>query len=221
MKFKKLLLLILITTVATTTVFAKGKWKLAKNKDGIKVYTRAIPGKSMDEFKGEVIFNAPVEVIAEIMLDISTHKKWVKDCLKVKVLKDSGNGNMIQYYVIGAPWPVSSRDMILKAKTTIDRKNRIITITSHGLKSNLVPKTKKHVRVTNVKLKWILKSIGKDKKRSSIIYTSSQDIGGSVPTWAANMSSKDLPYYTLNSLRKMLKNRKYWDLAKKKYGIEL
>ena len=46
-------------------------WKQVKERSGIKVYTRDVPGSDIDDFKGVGIVDARLEVLGSIMRYVS------------------------------------------------------------------------------------------------------------------------------------------------------
>jgi hypothetical protein len=59
-----------LTVFIAVILHAEGPWELAKDSEGIKVYTRSVPGSSANEFKGIAEVDAPIEVIVEVFKDI-------------------------------------------------------------------------------------------------------------------------------------------------------
>ncbi len=215
---KKITLLIVALLLTSTAAISKAKWELRKTSGSIKIYTRTDAKSNFKEFKGTAIFNQPIEAIGVAMMDIKNQKKWIKDCLKVKSIKDSGEGNGINYYVIDAPWPVSSRDMVIKNTVKFDLKKGILNIKGIAWNKGLVPLNSKYVRITRIKQSWNLKRISKNKTK--VIYSSIQDPGGNLPTWVVNLKVVEMPLYTLKNLEKLASKKKYRDLAAKKYGYK-
>lgn len=49
---------------------AADEWKQVLEKDGIKVYTKRVPGIDIDEFRGPAVTSAPIEAVGELLRDV-------------------------------------------------------------------------------------------------------------------------------------------------------
>lgn len=219
---KKRLLSMVLIFAAVATVFADNKWELSKNKDGVAVYTREIPGSSMKEFMGIIEIDSPVEVVGLVLLDVANHKAWIADCTESRIVKDvKGNlGQMpnfkaiklIQYYVVTAPWPVKYRDMVLMANADVDFEKGKMVINTTAMTEQLVAPKEGCVRITDMYVKWVIEKTG--PKKTKVTYIVKSNPGGSIPSSVANWSSSQLPYKTLVALRGKSKDAKYVGQAK-------
>jgi len=233
----KKFILVLITLLLALSVFgdekvAKNKWKYVMTKDGVAVYKKHSKTSRMDEFMGIMVMDSPLEVISMVFMDINNHKDWVGDCVDSKLVKDlSGNlktifnernkkekstVSVIQYYLINAPWPVSDRDVIVKANIIINWKKNTIFVYSHALPKYIYPNKKGVVRMAEMKITWKLYRVS--DKKTKVIYIVKSNPGGKIPTGIANWSSSQLPYKTLKAFNKVAKKDKYIKLAEKKIG---
>jgi hypothetical protein len=101
---------------------AEEQWKLAKDADGIKVYTRPVPGSAANEFKGIADIDAPLEVIIEIFKDIPSYPQWYGLCKEIKLLKHDSENHRVIYFVLKTTGPVKDRDFILDTVENHDRQ---------------------------------------------------------------------------------------------------
>ncbi len=224
----KILILCFFGIFSTIIVsVAENKWETVNTKNGIKTYTRDIESSDMDEFMGETVIQSSIEVVGMVLLDSNNYSEWVADCTKsqlIKVLMNKTNKvpningvnhevKSISYLVNDSPWPVSDRDIIIFSHIKIDEKKGKLTITSKGMKSNIVPLNEDYVRITDLKTTWIVNKLSDNK--TNVVYIVKCNPGGNLSAGIANSSSSKLPYNYLNGLRKMTKKRKYIDEAKK------
>ena len=215
---KKITLLTITLMLISTAVMSKAKWELKKTSGSIKIYTRIDNKSGFKEFMGTAIFNQPVEAIGVAMMDVKKQKTWIKDCVVVKSIKDLGEGNGIRYYVVDAPWPVSSRDMVVKTTVKFDLKKGVLDIRGKAWNKGLVPLNPKYVRITKIKQYWHLERISKNKTK--VVYRSIQDPEGNLPKWLINLKIVEMPLFTLKNLEKLASKKIYKTIAAKKYGYK-
>ncbi|MEZ4924256.1 MAG: START domain-containing protein [Crocinitomicaceae bacterium] len=177
-------------------------WVLDKNKDGIKVYTREIPGSDFKEYKGVAFVNASRERVAEVVLRISDYINWFPDCMESKRLKVISPTELIVYYVIDSPWPIKDRDAVVRMniKDLADKQTILIDFeAATGFKDEVDG----IVRVPKSSGYWKFISSGEGTK---VIYQNHADPGGSVPAWVVNMFVVDAPFETLSAIRTKISN---------------
>ena len=201
MKIIKLFLSVLILFLAFSLVAKNAnKWEKEFTKKGITVYTRAVEGINLKEFKGVGMIDATMEDVFIILCDTTKYTKWMADCVDARLIKKIDDTQMIVYQETKAPWPVSNRDVVVFTKATIEKDKILSTI--DAVKDSKVPSKGKNVRMTDLKGKWLLERKG---NKTLTTYQIRANPGGMLPDWIANMASKDLPYVTLKKLRVILK----------------
>lgn len=194
----------LLALALPSTALSQNKWKQVIDKNGIKVFTRPSEKSQFDEFKGVTTINVDINVIDKVLADTSNATEWMHNCIKSKLL-ERNEKHVVLYQVTKAPWPVSSRDLIVESIRK-EKGNSIVRnmkITTHP---KAPPKTNKLVRVPKLKGSWTLTKKG---TATHVVYQILMDPGGKLPTWLANSASKDLPFNTLEGLKKIVKKPKY------------
>ena len=63
-KFRLSIFLVIITSVS----FAQTEWKLKKDADEIKIYTRSIPNEKLDEYKAVTTIKTSIENVLEELI---------------------------------------------------------------------------------------------------------------------------------------------------------
>jgi hypothetical protein len=114
---------------------AEEPWKLAKEGEGIKVFTRAVPGSAANEFKGIAEIEAPIEVIMEVFKDIPSYPRWYGFCRETKLIKEDTETHRIIYFyfVLKTMGPVMDRDMVIEAISRFDKQAGTAFITTTAL----------------------------------------------------------------------------------------
>jgi uncharacterized membrane protein len=197
---------LIILILPAVMLFADNGWNAEFSKNGITVYTRAVAGSDIKEFKGIGIIDAPVEVVNNVLDDIPNLANWMPDCLVSKIAEKKSDDYMILYQVIKTPWPLNSRDFTFETKI-IKEKDKIIR-TVKAVPHSSFPPTGNYVRITNMTGQWTL--LRQDNNtRTLATYQIKTDPAGNIPVAIANSTSKKLPYETLLRLKEQVKNSKY------------
>jgi hypothetical protein len=192
---------------------AEEPWKLAKEAEGIKVYTRSVPGSSANEFKGIAEIDAPIEVIVEVFKDIPSFTQWYGFCKEIKLLKHDPENHRVMYFVLKTMGPVKDRDIVMEAFDKFDKQAGKYNIAIDSIKEELVPIQDKYVRMTDLNATYSMNRIAQD--RTYVVYTVKADPAGYIPAFISNIIQKDQPFLTLKGLREMVKK----DVYNQKAGI--
>jgi len=173
-------------------------WKLSKDKNGIKVYTRIKAGSKLKEFKAETNIKGPVESLVKELGNVDNHKNWMKDVDLSNKLKETTDG-FISFYKLNMPWPTTDRDMVLRVKEVVLPNGAGLDISSATAEKSEEEGT---IRISEIGGKW--RFIDDGNGGSNITYAFFADPAGSLPTWAINMFIVDGPYESLLNLRELL-----------------
>lgn len=181
-------------------------WTLNKNDEGIQVFLRDTPNTAIKSFKGTMTVNSRLSSVLAVLEDISSFPRWVHNCRSAKILRDISETKALMYVVTSMPWPVIDRDAVYEASRTQNRSNKRIDIKLIA-KPNMASKVANKVRINNMQGSWILMPVGKNK--TEVTYELTVDPGGNIPKWIVNSMVVDIPFYTLQNLRKVSKEDKY------------
>lgn len=198
--------LILLGILVSVSVFASDAtngWDLAKESDGIKVYTRNVSDSDFKEFKGVMQVKTTVDALVALVNDAKACPKWIDTCVEGKVLKKVSDNERYCYTLSEAPWPVSDRDAITHSITNRDEKTGAVTINITGA-PNYIPEKKGITRVKMIKAMWSFTP--KEDGYVEVVYQVHNDPGGSLPAWLINSVAVTQPFNTLRNMRKIVKN---------------
>jgi hypothetical protein len=199
MLFIKILLLNVVLVNSTETT----EWKLRKDATGVQVYTRNIAGSPFEEFKAVVVIsNTTLTNVLDVITGVKDYPVNFPNCGSAEVVVQKGKYDDIHYITIDTPWPVTKRDAIYEAATTIspDGKHAVVKLSPHG---QLKPERENFIRVYNGSGFWELKEVGTNKIH--VVYQFHADPAGSIPAWIANSVIVSNPYRTMQSLREVTK----------------
>ena len=99
----KLSTLLLFSVFLLSSAFAplQESWKLKKDKDGIQVFTRKVPGWTLKEYKVKVEINSTLDKVYQTIMDISSYTQWQHNCGESREL--NVDGKKMAYVMTKAP----------------------------------------------------------------------------------------------------------------------
>jgi len=183
-----------------------GNWKLIKNEDGIKAFTREVKGSDVKQVRVTANIKSTLTALVAIVRDVGSHTKWIYRCKTANVLKRISNTETYYYNETEAPWPVADRDIITHAVIKQNKKTKVVTITSTGV-PNYIPPKKDIVRIEKLIAKWIF--VPKPDGTVDVTSLLLIDLGGDLPSWLVNMAIADGPFETVYNMRREVVKPKY------------
>jgi hypothetical protein len=199
---KQILLFLLFSSVLSVyNPLQAQAWELAKDKNGIKVFTRKEGTSKFKSIRVEANINGTMDKLMKVLLDASSNKSWVYATNESYLIKKMGPNDILSYTETAVPWPASNRDIPLHLQFIKPDKNSLKLIVK-GMPSAIPPK-KGIVRIPYFNSWWDVKFDGKN--RLNIVYFLEVDPGGDVPAWLTNMFIAKGPFETFNSLARLVK----------------
>jgi hypothetical protein len=175
------------------------EWKLRKDKNGIKVYTRNHEGKGLLEYRATTLIETNMDRLVKMIYDVENYPAWTANCASAEIHEVLSDSSWIEYMVTPVPWPIDNRDVVLKC-----------TVTDHSVDyfearltslPDAVPEKEKYTRVQDSRGSWIFKKA--DNNRVEIIHQFYGDPEGNIPNWIVNMFIVNGPYNTLLNLKEL------------------
>ena len=186
--------------------FAQYQWELAKEKDGISVYTSPVSGSAFDASKVSSEIESSLPVITAIFQDVDNYTALFASTQSARLLERSGETYQVHYIVSEAPWPVSDRDGIYTYRFDYEASTKQLTIEQNN-KPKYLPEEAGIVRIPKCQGTWTFKDLGNG--RLAVTYIFHAEPGGTVPAWAANMGTVDMPFETMKNLKQRIKQAQY------------
>ncbi len=175
------------------------EWNLAKDKNGIKVYTRKLPNANFKDYRVEAAFNTTADNFLSFLLDFENYKNWFANTEECYLIEKKSETELIQYFEAHAPWPVSNRECATKFDIKrLDNGNIRINL---SLANEYLQTNNGVVRITNFSGFWEITKISENK--ISVVQQIASDPGGAIPAWLANAVVVDTPYESFNNLKKV------------------
>ncbi|MDF7822881.1 START domain-containing protein [Pontiellaceae bacterium B12227] len=192
--FRNLLLCTLLSSATAETT----DWKLARDHDGIQVYTREIEGIAFRQFKGAVTIEAPLSAVVAAFEDLDAAEKWVRSCKKMELLERVSPTETYVYSYSPAPWPIRDRDVVVRNTISQDPESLVVTIqqTAAPRKTMRLANT---IRIELIEGCW--KMTPRPDGKTDLEYSVLSDPGGGLPAWFVNRISISMPKDILSGMR--------------------
>lgn len=182
-------------------------WKLRRNKSGIQVYVRTVPGSDLKEFMAVAGLNASMASVIKLMEDTDSYPLWFPGIRESKVLKMLGPRELVLYQMMDLPAPADDRDCVLKVVFSRDRSTGTATFTLTSMWDYIPEKN----GITRVKVIYGSWTFVPDRANGGItvIYRMHSEPGGTLPHWMANTAVVKRPFNVIRNMRKMLSKPAY------------
>ena len=181
-------------------------WNVSKSGNGVKVFTRPVPGTPIKEIKAELELNASLSSIAACLTDIPQYPQWIYQMTEARVFKTISPTEFEVYQRIKTPWPLDDRDVCGHYVLKQDPQTLEVSLITHS-----VPKTQplvqNVVRVQKNRTSWLIKPVAKNKNKCE--YFLVLDPGGDVPAWIINLFISEGPYSSLVKIKQRVQLPKY------------
>jgi hypothetical protein len=173
-------------------------WKLAKEKEGIRIYLAPEPGSSYKAYRGETTLPASPQLLLDLLSDVSYIDEWDESISEVKVL-ESKEGEYFRYYLVyDVPWPATDRDLCVKAVISKDKATGVIMINTISV-PDLLPEKEGLVRMEKYWQRWIITPTGDGMVH--LVSEGFADPAGNIPAWIYNMVITNSPMNILRQVR--------------------
>ncbi|MFY0626128.1 MAG: hypothetical protein JXR07_07535 [Reichenbachiella sp.] len=195
--------LLVLTMMTCCLHFANaGDWNLAKDKNGIMVYTREAEGSDIKEFKAITTLDANLEDIIVVLQDYENYPKWYDHVKTSYLIEKKENEANIYHLEMGMPFPFSNRDVVCKMVIDDSKDWVEVWITNEiGIK----PPDDGIVRMPVASGSWKLKQISSNKVE--VHHQFKGDPAGNIPAGIVNMFLVAGPLNTMTQLQEYISSR--------------
>jgi len=202
----------LVTKVAADSEY---DWKMVRDEDGIQVYLKSIWADDIKSFRGTTLVNSSLDSLLAIILDISACTNWIYHCKDPLLLSKVSFSENYHYQVHQLPFPAQNREFIFHSKMEHSPDTGTVHIhikavpgfcQEHSQHCTLIPKTSL-IRVKHSHGHYLLEPTSNHSTR--VTWTHHTDPGGHLPRWLINSLIIEMPFRTLQGLRKEVLNEQY------------
>lgn len=187
-------------------IHAQTNWKLATDKDGIKVYTSAVPNSKIKAVKVTCDLPAKASTLVALLLDVESAPQWIYHTKSCKLLRQVSPAELYYYSEVEVPWPVENRDFVAHLSASQHPETKVITIDGPAVGGYVAPK-KGVVRISDSKGRWQITPL--PNNHIQVEYTLHVNPGGSLPTWLVNMFATQGPMEIFSKMKTQLEKPKY------------
>jgi START domain len=181
---------------------ANDGWELSTTVQGVKVYKRNIEGSPIRGVRGIGVVDAPVDVVASVLLDEKHSPDWIDGLKEAKVVRRISPNTYVEYNHAGMPVFIADRDFL--TRVSIEKKeDGTLLITSASTEDELAPERKGIVRGRLSGL-YILKPIENGTKTELSVELHA-DPKGSLPAFVVNLFQGDWARATIEGIRGQVK----------------
>ncbi|WP_118975304.1 START domain-containing protein [Taibaiella koreensis] len=189
---------------------AQSEWRFLTEKEGIKVYSKAVPGSKIKALKVECVLYATASALVTLLLDIPATVQWVSHTKSCVLLRQVSPAELYYYSEVNLPWPLENRDFVAHVKVSQDKISKEVSVNAPAIPGWVGPK-KGIVRVSQSIGLWTISPL--DKNRIKVSYSLQVDPGGVIPAWAVNALSSQGPIDSFIKMKQKLQLPVYKNAA--------
>lgn len=204
---KRILLLIMLFAPAVVLADA-GAWEGGKESDGIRVWTREVPGSTVRAFKASMVVRTTLSGLVNLIQDTDNASRWVYSTERIELIRqDVEKGTFLLRAQLNFPWPLTDRDVFVAGQLAQDERTLAVTINSRGVSGPEYPVDPAYVRMPTMEGTWIFRPLAGGMVEVTMF--GHADPGGHIPTGIINMLLDVTPRKTLEGMRRLLPEPRY------------
>ena len=184
------------------------EWELKRDKDGIQVFTRAVPGSSHQAVRAEMVIDASLNSVVGLIRDTSSCPEWAELCKEASEHKVVSELELYVYSYNDIPWPVKDRDALTHVLWARNAETGVVTMNAKATQG-ILPETSKAVRIVEAVTNWTLTPRA-DGKLAVVSYAHINP-NGPTPAWVTNLLLVETPFKTLQGMRRVVATGRYDD----------
>ena len=181
-------------------------WKLARDKDGIRVYRHEVEGSAFDAVRGEMRVAGSLESALAVIWDVARYPEWMPHTDEIEILEKEA-GSLVYYLRSDVPWPAADRDGVYEIRVTGDARSATVHFVCRPERLKANPG---YVRIPSCNGSWVLERQDQEEE-VQITYEMESEMGGNIPGWLANMGATNVPYRMMRELRRRMSVEPYRD----------
>ena len=199
-------ILIFLFLFSTLQANSQYSWELAKDRDGIQVYTKTIDGSPYKASKVTSKVEGTLHAFAALFRDVDAYDKLFPDSHSPQLIERKTYKKQIHYIISEAPWPVADRDGVYQYDYRYEAGQKTLYIEMKGL-PNYWEEKEGMVRIVQCDGVWTFEQLSATE--CQVTYEFQADPGGTVPAWLANTGVTSMPYELMLNVKKRIKLDKY------------
>lgn len=184
------------------------QWRLVSDKNGIQVYMRHADDARIKTFRGVTRLQIQsLHLMSGVLNDTPNMQRWMHFISKANEIRRADYLNREYQFLTALPWPLADREATVQLLVRQDPASKAVTV--HVVnKADLLPPNPDYVRIPQMQGRFAFAPTGKEHE-VEVTYELIMDPGGYIPAWIANIVLKDIPYFTLEKLRRVVERPEY------------
>ena len=180
-------------------------WKFRIEHKGIKIYSSRVNGSDIHGFKGEAEIEVSLKKLISLFHDMPSYNRWVHHLVEMHVLDNSDPVEYVVRQIIKTPWPLQPREVIMRTGLTSAGDNSVVL--TMKAEPDYLPGNPEYHRVRHATGMWVFRPT--TEGRVNITFVMHIDPGKDVPSTLSNAGMFEVPFYSLNNLKTLLKDPSY------------
>ena len=182
-------------------------WQLITDRDNIQVFRRENDDSRMRSFRGVTVM--PVEDFAAIGTQLNDYEfiaNWMHMVSEITEISRRTQQDRNVHVTTFLPWPVSNRDVTLRILLEQSRDDHAVNVRYRALEDQQPP-TPGYVRMPEMTGHLRFEPLSPPYVR--VTFEVVVDPGGFIPAWLGNVILRDIPYFSLQRLGRMINQPAY------------
>lgn len=175
-------------------------WELEESEDGIEVYSKEVPGRTLKATRSVTVLNTSMERMLTALTDPTESINWMDRVATAEIIRRDSESTFWVHNTISLPWPLDDRDLVVKIEVL--RADHQVVVKMSG-DPTLLPEQDDFVRMPDYRGSWTIEDLGDGRIR--VTNESFSDVGGSIPEWLQG-GVVDSALTTMENLKKYLRN---------------
>lgn len=181
-------------------------WRLEKQADGIRVYSRFVPGKRLKSMKVVAdMTGTPTQLVA-LFSDVDNYPAVIYKVKKAYLIRRYSESHLSYYSESEMPWPLKNRDLVIDLTFSYSAPENALHIFAKNI-PDLIPLTHSAVRVPFWEAVWTVRPTGPNQMTAE--YTFQVDPGGDLPAWLINLTAAVGPYQSFLKIQEAIRLPRY------------
>ncbi|MCH8544484.1 MAG: hypothetical protein LAT61_13020 [Alcanivorax sp.] len=182
-------------------------WQLITDRDNIQVFRRENDHSRMRSFRGVTVM--PVEDFAAIGAQLNDYgfiASWMHMVSEITEIDRRTHQDRDIHVTTFLPWPVSNRDVMLHIKLLQSSDDHTVNV-RYQAQEGVKPPVPGYVRMPEMTGHLRFEPLTAPDVR--ITFEVVVDPGGYIPAWLGNVILRDIPYFSLQRLGRMINQPAY------------
>lgn len=183
------------------------QWKLVSDRDGIQIYMAHNDDSRLKTFRGVMVMEMDDFYSPIALLDDEEYlPRWLYLIRDLHEVKRRSAVDRDYYVLTKLPWPVADRDAGLQFNVRQDPQTHEIQVLFKA-REGIVKDTGDYVRIPEMVGHFIVLPVG--GRKVQITFEVLLDPGGYIPAFLANFILKDIPFVSLQRVRRIINTERF------------